>query len=57
MDFHIAVKHAHAEALRQLVDVCERMDLHGSDQQPTEEEYQLVLSRAKALLAGEEVAA
>lgn len=28
MDFHIAVKHAHADALRQLVDVCERMDLH-----------------------------
>ncbi|MDN8617811.1 hypothetical protein [Variovorax ginsengisoli] len=51
MDFHIAVKHAHAEALRQLVDVCERMDLHGSDQQPSEEEYQQVLAVARGLLA------
>ena len=57
MDFHIAVKHAHAEALRQLVDVCERLELERAAERPTEEEYQQALAKAKARLTGEEVAA
>lgn len=41
---------AHARALRQLADVCDRMDLHGSEQQPTEEEYQAALAAARTVL-------
>ena len=50
MAFHIAVKHSHAEALRQLVDVCQRMNLERETNRPTEAEYRQVLASAKALL-------
>jgi hypothetical protein len=39
----------HAEALEQLLDVCERMDLPDQRQRPTEEEYQQALAAARAL--------
>ncbi|WP_431276215.1 hypothetical protein ACQ858_08170 [Variovorax ureilyticus] len=49
MSFHIAIKHQTREALVQLLDVCERMDLEDQNQRPTEEEYQSALAAARAL--------
>ncbi|MDM0054069.1 hypothetical protein [Variovorax fucosicus] len=53
MAYHIAIKHAHAEALRQLVDVCERMDLEEQAKRPTDGEYRLALAAARTLVDGE----
>jgi hypothetical protein len=42
-----------AEALEQLVDVCERMDLEDQSQRPTEEEYQHALAAARARIGAQ----
>lgn len=40
------------DALRQLLDVCERMDLEDQAKRPTEQEYQAALTAARATLEG-----
>jgi hypothetical protein len=41
---------AHAKALRQLLDACERMEAERDCEKPTEEEYQAAVANARALL-------